>query len=254
MNRCHDIPAMTGSEVIIKGELHNSVYDLEDAKNILEDGVDCLVLEYPEEESTFSIRYFWFDLLMWLLNRIFFNPLYTDVTPLEEIAHTQDAEIRKTRKADVEIIQNASLIEEGFAFLVFLVATTISLFIGFFLDGGLIVGGLLFTFGVMTPPLLLREFESRREHQNRDEFIANEIEDATVNGGRIVAVVGGSHKSDVIDHLPDWIEPEDHDPVYNWYHPRMLARVVLAFVLPICLYGLIYLILIGMLRLLVLVF
>lgn len=146
------------------------------------------------------------------------------------------------------------IVEEGFAFLVFLVATTISLFVGFFLSGTLFVGGLLFTFGVMTPPLLLREFESRRENQNRDKLIANEIEDATVDGGRIVAVVGGSHKSDVIDHLPNWIELEDHDPVYNWYHPRMLARVVLAFVLPICLYGTIYLTLIGMLRLITLVF
>jgi hypothetical protein len=234
---------MSDGEVVIKGELHHSVPDFKQEKEILQEGVDCLVLEKSKEESEFHLRYIWFHALMWMLNNLFFNLIYTKSTILEEITESEGGYIRKTRKSDIEIVQNAPLREELFALAIFLILITPSIYLAIFQSAvkWLAVASLSFTFSALAPPLLLRKWESNREDENRDKEIADIIAEAMENGGRVVAVVGGDHVDKIQGFLPEWVEPEIYDPKFDWYHPRLWPRLLLALVGLIFTYGGLYL-------------
>ena len=246
----HQIAVMTDADVVVKGELHNSVADLEDEKKLLEDEVSYLVLEHAEEDSKLHLRYIWFHALMWMLTNFFFRRLYTDPTPLEELTLSHEGDIKRTRSSDVEIIENASLGAELAALLMFLSFTTTSLLIGVFFAkmGAITTGGGLFILGTLIPPLALRVRESSRTDCNRDEIIAEKIAEAAEGGGRVVAVVGHRHRDDVMSYLPEWIDAEPQDPVYDWYHPRALLGLVFAVITLITLYGSLYVGIIAVLR------
>ncbi|WP_229125927.1 hypothetical protein [Halapricum desulfuricans] len=232
---------MSDVEVVIKGEVHHSVPDLKHEMEILQEGVDFLVLEKSEEESNFHIRYIWFHALMWALNSFFFRFIYTSTDVLEEITESEGGHIRKTRKSDIEIVQNAPLREELFALSIFLILIILAIYLGVFQSAVEWVGIGSFISSALIPPLLLREQESNRDDKNRDKEIADIIAEAMEDGERIVAVVGGKHVDNIQTFLPEWVEPEIYDPKFDWYHPRLWPRLLLAIFVLIFTYGAIYL-------------
>lgn len=91
------------------------------------------------------------------------------------------------------------------------------------------LGVLLIALGILSSVYLLRECESRRSDNGREEIIADQIESAANSGGRVVAVVGQRHADDVCDELPGWIDPIREPPKYQVYSPRLVWDLSISF-------------------------
>lgn len=206
---------MSEAEVIVKGEYHSSRGDHEHEREILAEGVDYLVLEGPESEAEYSLFQQWYAFAMLLTKYLFFRIMYTDNSVLEDIAKAQDAEVVKTRKSDAAILENSHIVVRTFAAVLFLV-----LFFGAALFGiaGIHFYGVgLLILNAMLPPVVLRIHESTRSTGSRNQKMANRISEAAEDGGRIMAIIGDDHTDDVCDRLPESIDPEKKDPMYEWY-------------------------------------
>ncbi|ACV12229.1 hypothetical protein Huta_2062 [Halorhabdus utahensis DSM 12940] len=197
---------MSDTEVIIKGEVHTSKRDLKEEREILKEGVDHLILEGPEEkEWDFKITQIWYAWMLLIFEYLFAQIMYVDKTILEDIADIQGAERQYTRDSNASILENShTLIKIAAAMLFFLLfAAAIGLGLAGHVFGGvslLLVSGLL-------PLLLLRIHESRRTDSGRDIQIAQMVEEAAQDGGRIVVIVGNAHAKRlpqiVSDDLPE---------------------------------------------------
>lgn len=81
--------------------------------------------------------------------------------------------------------------------------------------GHVLQGSLWLLVSSLFPLLLVRSHESRRETVGRDIRIAEMIEKAAEDGGRVVAIVGADHVNGIERALPDDLEAEVRSPVYN---------------------------------------
>jgi hypothetical protein len=237
---------MPEGDVVIKGEVHTSEADRAETRSLLQQGVDYLVLENAAEESEAGLRYLWFSLQMWCLRHFFFRRIYSDPTPIEELVKEQGGEVVYTRKTDLELIRDAKWWEESIAFTGFLACWIGAPLMG--LTGGkqdVILGGTIFALGGLLPPIYLRVRESERGENNRDESTARKIANVAGDGNQVFALIGNNHVDAVLSHLPDTIDPTRKDATYSWYHPRRIWSVLKAAVIVMCLYGGLYLGVVG---------
>jgi len=233
---------MTDTEVIVKGELHSSRSDLNESIDLIEDGVDHLIIEDAERRADYPQRHLWFQLQMWLFTHFFFNRFYTDHTILKDIADQYDANVIKTRSSNSALLNNASRADITTAFLVSFTFITGGVLVGYLFSGwwSLLTGAGSFTLGMIAAPLLLRVEESEREDDNRDELIAGKVADAAEAGGRVVAVIGDKHRQPVVENLPEWVDSDPRPRAYGWYHPRGLLTVGMAVLILLSSYGVVY--------------
>lgn len=107
----------------------------------------------------------------------------------------------------------------GTAFVLFYVLLFVSAILGMF--GSQVAGAATLLMAGLLPILLLRIYETRVAGENRDEKIAEKIEWAAEDGGRVVAVVGDSHAKRVPGYLPEEFDPDVREPEYGFFSISM---------------------------------
>jgi hypothetical protein len=207
------------SEIIIKGEVHASRGDFEEERNLLAEGVDTLVVEGSEDETEVSWLHGWFGIAMMIFEYLFASFLYTDHQTLVDIAEGQNADVVYTRESDAALIENSHKLVVGTAFVLFYLLIFVSAALGIL--GSQVAGAGTLLMAGLLPILILRIYETRLAGEDRDEKIAEKIEDAAEDGGRIVAVMGNSHAKRVPDYLPEEIEPDVREPEYGFFSISM---------------------------------
>lgn len=203
---------MTGTEIIIKGEIHTSRSDLNEEREILVEGVDHLVIEGPEEdELQIGIFEQWYGFVLFVFYYLFHKPLYANHTILFDIAKSQNARIHRTRKSDMSILHNSKIYVRIVAVILFTLFLVLSILFGWL--GKTAEGAMLLLISSLAPLLLMRVHESRRRDVGRDKQIAELIGNVAEEGGRIVAIMGNTHAKNVPKYLPeDLPEPKEIPP------------------------------------------
>lgn len=228
------------SETIIKGEVHASKGDFQEARDLLAEGVDTLVIEGSgEEEADFGWRHSWLGVAMMIFDYLFASFLYTDKQTLTDIAEGQGAEVVPTRETDVALIENSHKLVVGIACVLFYLLFLASALIGIVLNNQIAGAGVLLLAGLV-PIIILRVYETRKSGENRDKKIAEKIKEATEDSGRVVAVMGNSHAKKVPDHLPDDIELEVKEPKYGFFSFQMMRDIFVALIQMIGMMAVVY--------------
>jgi len=216
---------MSDTEIIIKGEVHTSQGDLREEREILKEGVDHFILEGPEEkEWKFKITQIWYAWMLLIVEYLFAQIMYVDKTILEDLADIQGAKRQYTRKSKASILENSHTLFKIAAALLFFLLFAAAIGIG--LAGYELWGVLLLFASGLLPLLLLRIHESRRADTGRDIQIAQMIEEAAHDGGRIVVIVGNAHAKRLpkilSDDLPELdVRPPAYEP-FSWNSAKEL--------------------------------
>lgn len=113
---------------------------------------------------------------MLIFEHLFARFVYTDHQILVDIAKGQNADIVYTRESDADILTNSHSVVVGIAFVMFYGSICASMFVGLLVGKASGAGVLLFA-GI-GPLLLLRVHESFKSEGNRDQIIAELIEEA----------------------------------------------------------------------------
>jgi hypothetical protein len=188
------------SKIVIKKENHSNRLDKEEERNLLEEDFSTLVLEGRENTETDWSRYGflngWFG---WATNLFFWimSPLYQSGESLIEIAKLKEINIEFTREGDFELIENAPQSLRIISLLLFYGFFLTSMSYGIYTEGyidSILIPSFLLLGAVLVPVVLIRIYNSQfSDAENRDRKIAEIIEKAAENG-RVLAIVGGSHK------------------------------------------------------------
>ena len=202
------------SDVVLKGELHTSRADLEDAKDRVLDGPDTVLVEGREPAmGPFDMTEGWFALsvlsFFWILENV-----YASDEVLVDIAQAQGAEVIYTRASDMEMLDAVPLGIKILAAGAFYLLIPASIWVGF-LTGSQLTGAYLLFLGIVTPIFLVRGYELRDSKNHREQIIALEIVEAVHRGDDILAVVGKGHLEKITDELPDDLDPEVIPPQYG---------------------------------------
>lgn len=206
---------MSETEIIIKGELHTSQGDLEEEREILKEGVDHFILEGAKETDwQFKPSQYWFAWILLIFEYLFAQHVYVDKAILADLAAVQDVEPQFTRDSDTSILENSHFLVKVLLAVLFFVLIAIAFGVG--LLGHIRQGSLWLLVSSLSPLLLMRIHESRRATIGRDIQIAEMIEEAAQDGGRIVVIVGDSHAERVANSISDDLpEPDVRSPVYD---------------------------------------
>ncbi len=213
------------ADVVLKGELHTSPEDLEEAKDLLLDGVDVIVLEGSAyTDSSIELAQGWFALTLtsffWILDSV-----YIDNDILVDLARAKGTSVVYTRETDTAIAENVSFPVKALAGAVFYVLTPASIWTGF-LTGSQLFGAYLLFLGLVLPIGIVRMFDTRGQTVSRDRYIADEIRGALNRGESVLAVVGAAHVDGIQRRLPPDIDIELRPPKYGvWsiHHLRQIA-------------------------------
>ena len=206
------------TDVILKGEFHNSSADQRQERDILTEGVSALVLEGkdPESEQTFAVHESWlfwvFALFDWIM-----SPIYQSSDLLIDLARSQDAEIKYTRETDYSLSRNAPWYVHLTAALTFYFVFLISMAVGIYWNQTIFGATLLFL-SILIPLLTLRIYNMRvnEGEKNRDRIMANKIENAVnYEDEPVLAIVGDSHVEGVRGHISDEIDVEVKEPAQS---------------------------------------
>jgi hypothetical protein len=214
------------AQVIIKGEIHTSEADLEEEREIVVEGIDELVMEGQREDTDYGLRRSWYGISMNIVGLILFDILHTDHRVLTDIAKAQDAGVSYTRKDDEELLDNSHPLAEIAGGVMFYVLFGIGLVVGYRFDADYIAASLLI-FAVLGPVLMIRYHEMNRRNPeiNRDQQIADIIEQVSKDGGRVLAVVGHKHANAVVQNLPEELNIRQLDPVNPIFSRRHLKSL-----------------------------
>lgn len=207
------------SDVIIKGEVHSSRGDFEEERELLAEGVDTLVVEGSEDETEVGWLHGWFGIAMMIFEYLFASFLYTDHQTLVDIAKGQGADVVYTRETDAALIENSHKLVVATAFVLFYGFVFLSALLG--LLGSQVYGAAALLLAGLGPIIVLRIYETRKSGNNRDQIIAEKIEGAAEEGGRVVAVMGQSHAKKVPNYLSEEINPTVREPKYGFFSLSM---------------------------------
>lgn len=208
-------------DLVIKGEIHTSRGDFEEERDLLAEGIDILVVEGQEGKAEYCWLHSWFGVAMMIFEYLFARFLYTDAQTLVDIAKGQGADVVYTRESDADLLDNSHRLVVIAAFVLFYFFLFVSIIYGAAL-GNQIGGAASLLMSGLGPVLLLRLHETWKSDENRDELIAEKIENGLENGARVVAIMGQQHAEDVPEHLPDDIDPEVREPQYGVFSLPML--------------------------------
>ncbi|WP_152421534.1 hypothetical protein [Haloferax gibbonsii] len=202
------------SDVVLKGELHTSMGDLEEEKELVKEGFDTLVLEGQASESEYGWSDGWFQIsisaLFWIIGRV-----YVSKDILRDLAEVQETGLVFTRDADSDLLENTPFFMQVFSALVFYTLVPGSVAAGIIFPK--LWGAVILFCGFALPVLGIRIYNTQRSKgdKNRDKIIADKIADAAEEGDSVLAIVGESHSEGVKKHLPDSIDPDVRPPAYS---------------------------------------
>jgi hypothetical protein len=196
-------------QVILKAENHASREDHEEELELMQEGIEALVLEGGENNPEWGITEGWFQQAIGGMFYVM-GPLYISKESLVEFARFQDADLYFTRESDAEVLRNAPrLVRWLSAFLYFIMLPSS---VGVGLIWGPVQGAslLLASFGI--PVLTIRIYNTRfnRGERNRDELMAKKIQEALETNDSVLAIVGHAHADGVMDALPDDLDVDHH--------------------------------------------
>lgn len=191
------------TEVILKAEFHSSEKDQAEELDILEDGVDALVLEVPEQEAEYDILELWF---WYATTGLFYiaGPVYRSTDELlTRLARYQGTEIYFTRKSDADVLRAPPVSIQGLAGVLYLILVFASVLVG--VVYGILWGAVILFFAFFVPVMGLRYYNMyiNPTESNRDRLMAEKIVEAAGEHDQILAIVGAAHASGVRDNLPD---------------------------------------------------
>jgi len=210
------------ADVILKAEWHFSTGDLREELALIRTGAfDTVVFEAAREQveeittATLSDRIVGFPFF-------FLNFLYTDPAPLLVAALTQGADVRFTRDADGDVIQDLPDILHGAVLLLVLI---FGVCIAYFAAHAITqppfaIASFASFVGVFMLPITVRYMRGRLAsgEMNRNEIMARRIEAAIddTDDGRVFAPVGKKHAKPVRDRLPDTVNVNIVSPAYGF--------------------------------------
>lgn len=213
------------SDVILKGESHSSQADHLEELDLIQEGIDALVIEGNEGDAEYRATEGWFQQAIAGMFYVL-SPFYISKEILVRFAEYQQAAVYFTRESDAEVLRNAPRLVRLFSAVLYFLLLPGSIIAGI-LKGYLWGTGILFISFVL-PVLFIRVYNSRfnTAEQNRDRIIAQKIEEATDSHETVLAIVGGAHANGVIDALPDDLDVEYHTPVKSGITTKGLWRNV----------------------------
>ncbi|MFD1646014.1 hypothetical protein [Haloarchaeobius litoreus] len=199
------------SNVVLKGEFHSSQADHLEELDLMQEGIDALVLEGNEGDAEYRATEGWFQQAVAGMFYVL-SPLYISKEILVRFAEYQNATVYFTRESDAEVLRNAPRLVRLFSAVLYFLLLPGSIIAGLLL-GYLLGAGILF-FSFALPVLFIRIYNSRFNitDRNRDRIMAQKIEEATDAHDTVLAVVGGAHADGVLDALPDNLDIEYHPP------------------------------------------
>jgi hypothetical protein len=204
--------------VILKGELHVSPYDQQEAKDLLhEENPDVLLLEGKQGQG--------FEWDSWLsvpllLAYPVIQLIYMDHTWLEELAEANNIQVERTRESDNSLWSNANWPSKTLAFTSSAALLPFGILLG---TGGLITRGFSSTvLGVVLPIVILRYSNMLfNEEGNPDERIASKIKEHENRGQEILAVVGNIHLRGIVQQLDELkVSCETYPSIHKWSSAR----------------------------------
>jgi hypothetical protein len=199
------------SDVILKGEFHSSQGDHLEELDLMQEGIDALVLEGNKTDAEYRATEGWFQQAIAGMFYVL-SPLYISKEILVRFAEYQDATVYFTRESDAEVLRNAPRLVRLFSAVLYFLLLPGSVISGLLL-GYLWGAGILF-FSFALPVLFIRIYNSRfnTAERNRDQIMAQKIEEAMDAHDTVLAVVGGAHADGVVDSLPSNLDVEYHPP------------------------------------------
>jgi hypothetical protein len=150
----------------------------------------------------------------------------------------EGADVVYTRETNAALIENSHTLVVGAAFVLFCLLVSLSMLLG--LLGNLVYGAVAFLVAGLAPIVILRIYETRKSGDNRDKKIAEKIEEAAADGGRVVAVMGHIHAKNVPDYLPANIDPVVREPNYGFFSLAMGRDLFLPMVRMAGMMGIVY--------------
>lgn len=227
------------TDVILKGEIHSSTGDLAEEEELMQEGIDALVLEQPAEDSDYRITEGWFQNA---LRGLFYvlSPVYVSKATLERLAQLQNADIHYTREEDAEILRNAPLSLRAFSALLFYILLPSSVLVGISTKSH-VFGSVFLLLSFFIPVFLLRVYNTNYNagDRNRDRTMAKKIEKAAKVNNLVLAIVGRKHADGVKNHLSNDIDVRYVDPKYGQLSKNHLREVASPFFQMLCiLFGL----------------
>lgn len=216
---------------ILKGELHVSPYDQQEAKDLLrEENPDVLLLEGKQGQG--------FEWDSWLsvpllLAYPVIQLMYMDHTWLEELAEANNIQVESTRKSDNSLWSNANWPSKILAFTSYAALLPFGILLG---TRGLITWGFSSTvLGCVLPIVILRYSNMLfNEEGNPDVRIASKIKEHENQGQDILAVVGNFHLRGISQQLYELqVSYETHPSIHklssaspnNWVAWKMLSAL-----------------------------
>ncbi|AJF27869.1 hypothetical protein SG26_19045 (plasmid) [Haloarcula sp. CBA1115] len=196
-------------QLVLKAENHASREDYEEELELMRDGIESLVMEGSENNPEWGITEGWFQQAIGGMFYVM-GPLYISKESLVEFAKYQDADLYFTRESDAEVLRNAPRLVRWFSAFLYFIMLPSSVVVG--LIWGPVQGAslLLASFGI--PVLTIRIYNTRfnRGERNRDELMANKIQEALETNDSVLAIVGHAHADGVMDALPDDLDVDHH--------------------------------------------
>ncbi len=197
------------SDVILKGEYHSSQADHREELDLMQEGIDALVIEGNESDAEYRVTEGWFQQAIAGMFYVL-SPLYVSKEILIRFAKYQQAAVYFTRESDAEVLRNAPRLVRLFSAVLYYLLLPGSIIVGI-LKGYLWGTGILFISFVL-PVLFIRVYNSRfnTTERNRDQVMAQKIEEASDTHETVLAIVGDAHSEGVIDSLPNDLDVEYH--------------------------------------------
>lgn len=194
-------------DVVLKGELHSSQADHLEELDLMQEGIDALVLEGNEGDAEYRATEGWFQQAIAGMFYVL-SPLYISKEILVRFAEYQAATIYFTRESDAEVLRNAPRLVRLFSAVLYFLLLPGSIIIGLLWGYLWGAGSLFFSFAL--PVLLIRVYNSRLNsaERNRDRIMAQKIKEAAETHKTVLAVVGDAHVDGVLDALPDDLDIE----------------------------------------------
>lgn len=212
-------------DITIKGELHSSLADLEEEKELVKNGVDALILEQASSRSNWELIDSWFTLSVGLLAWIL-DDIYQSKRVLVDLAEIQGATVIHTRESNQEILQDVPLTMKAVSAAAFYTLVPASLWIGF-LTKSQLAGSILLFLGLSLPVIGVRINGIRMSTPtgSRDKVIAQKIVEAASTFDRVIAVVGVGHLPGVTQAVPDSFEVEIRRPIHSQWSIQQIKSI-----------------------------
>lgn len=215
------------TDVILKGELHTSLKDFKRERELLKTDLSAVVFEGQADEAEFGIADGWFQIALFMFDLTLLN-LYTDKTILQDLADARGLPVQYTRESELELLENSNLIVNSVAAGIFYLLVPLSIIYGA-LSGDYLFGSLWLLVGALLPIVIIRIYETIEPFtgSNRDEIIADTIEETVQENGKTLAIVGGAHLQGIKENLDSELDVKVEAPeenVYSFSHIKSSLR------------------------------